>query len=237
LGLLTQANSPERPRGERRTAAVRAGRAERHRAGAVLGQSARAGHVSEGQERAVAGGFDVLVTDAGRSIVTEVDGKAMPVSVEEYRARLAAKLIEEAHTLEEFRSIWIEPPTRDELLKMLVGAGYSPRVIRMVDDKEEYDLYDVLAELGWGLNPRTREDRALAFTYKNEDWLRGLPADAGNTIKAIAGQFGVEGTEGLENRHIFDTPEVAAAGGLNALTAAGEPKELLRETKVRMFAA
>jgi len=182
-------------------------------------------------------GFDVLVTDAGRSIVTEVDGKAMPVSVEEYRARLAAKLIEQAHTLEEFRSIWIDPPTRDELIKMLASAGYSPRVIRMVDDKEEYDLYDVLAELGWGLNPRTRQDRALAFTYKNEVWLDELPVAAGNTIKAIAGQFGVEGTDGLENRHIFETPEVASAGGLAALAAAGQPKELLRETKVRMFAA
>ena len=81
------------------------------------------------------------------------------------------------------------------------------------------------------------EDRALAFTYKNEDWLDTLPEAAGNTIKAIAGQFGVDGTEGLENRHIFDTPEVAAAGGLAALAAVGQPKELLRETKVRMFAA
>jgi len=28
--------------------------------------------------------------------------------------------------------------------------------------REDYDLYDVLAELGWGMNPRTRQDRALA---------------------------------------------------------------------------
>ncbi len=182
-------------------------------------------------------GFDVHITDAGRSIVTEVDGKAMPVPVEEYRARLAAKLIEEAHTLEEFRAIWIDPPTRQELIHTLVSAGYSPSVVRMVDDKDECDLYDVLAELGWGLNPRTRQDRALAFTYKNEEWLDSLPEATGRTIKAIAGQFRIEGTEALENRHIFDTPEVALAGGLKALRAAGEPNELLRETKVRMFAA
>ncbi|VGO18133.1 DEAD/DEAH box helicase family protein [Pontiella sulfatireligans] len=182
-------------------------------------------------------GFDVHVTDAGRSIVTEVDGKAMPVSVEEYRARLAAKLIEEAHTLSEFRSIWIDPPTRRELIDTLVSAGYSPRVVRMVDDKDDCDLYDVLAELGWGLSPRTRQDRALAFTYKNEEWLGSLPEVAGRTIKAIAGQFRIEGTEALENKYIFGIPEVEQAGGLNALRAAGEPKELLRETKIRMFAA
>jgi hypothetical protein len=43
--------------------------------------------------------------------------------------------------------------------------------------------------------------------------------------------------EGLENREIFQTPEVKAAGGLAALQAAGSAVELLRETKRRMFAA
>ncbi|MGH9784248.1 MAG: DEAD/DEAH box helicase family protein, partial [Terriglobia bacterium] len=45
-------------------------------------------------------GFDVRVTDAGRYIVTQVDGKALPVTIEEYKACLAAKLVEEAPTLE-----------------------------------------------------------------------------------------------------------------------------------------
>jgi hypothetical protein len=36
---------------------------------------------------------------------------------------------------------------------------------------------------------------------------------------------------------MFATQEVQAAGGLKALAASGEPAKLLRETKVRMFAA
>ncbi len=36
---------------------------------------------------------------------------------------------------------------------------------------------------------------------------------------------------------IFQTPEVLAAGGINALMAGGKPAELLIETKVRMFSA
>jgi len=182
-------------------------------------------------------GFDVHITDAGRYIVTDVNGKAMPVPVEEYKARLATKLIEQAHTLADFRSLWVDPPARHELIDTLVMAGYSPNVVRMVDEKEDYDLYDVLAELCWGMNPRTRQDRALAFTYKHEDWLGAFPATAGATITAIAGQFELGGTEGLENPQIFQTPEVKAAGGLEALKASGTPAELLRETKVRMFAA
>lgn len=182
-------------------------------------------------------GFDVHVTHAGSFIVTDVDGKAMPVPIAEYKARLAARLVQEAPTLNEFRKLWVDPPSRKELIDTLVTAGYSPSVVRMVDDKQDYDLYDVLAELGWGMNPRTRHDRTLAFIYKHEDWLNALPQSAGKTIRAITSQFERGGTDGLENPHIFQTPEVKLAGGLIALQAAGTPAELLRETKERMFAA
>ena len=182
-------------------------------------------------------GFDVHVTHAGSFIVTDVDGKAMPVPIAEYKARLAARLVQEAHTLDEFRRLWVDPPSRKELIDALVTAGYSPSVVRMVDDKQDYDLYDVLAELGWGMNPRTRHDRTLAFTYKHEDWLNGLSQPACKTIRAIAEQFARGGTDELENPHIFQLAEVKKAGGLTALKTAGTPAELLRETKQRIFAA
>jgi type I restriction enzyme R subunit len=182
-------------------------------------------------------GFDVHVSDAGRFIVADVDGRAMPVPVEEYKARLAARLVQEVKTLSEFRTRWIDPPSRQDLIRGLVTSGYSPAVVRLVDDREDYDLYDVLAELGWGMNPRSRHDRTLAFTYKHEEWINALPQKAAATVRAIARQFDRSGTDGLENPHIFQTPEVRAAGGLIALQLAGRPAELLRETKTRMFAA
>ena len=182
-------------------------------------------------------GFDVHITDAGRFIVTDVDGKAMPVPIEEYKSRLAARLVQEVRTLDDFRVRWIDPPSRQELIDALVTSGYSPTVVRMVDDRQDYDLYDVLAELGWGMNPRTRRVRTLAFTYKNEDWLNALSQRAADTIRAIASQFERGGTEGLENPQIFQTPEVRLAGGLAALQTAGNPRDLLIETKARMFAA
>jgi len=161
----------------------------------------------------------------------------MPVPIEEYKARLAARLVQEVRTLDDFRVRWIDPPSRQELIDALVTSGYSPTVVRMVDDRQDYDLYDVLAELGWGMNPSTRRVRTLAFTYKNEDWLNALSQRAAATIRAIASQFERGGTEGLENPQIFQTPEVRLAGGLAALQMAGNPRDLLIETKTRMFAA
>lgn len=182
-------------------------------------------------------GFEVRITDAGRYIVTDVDGKATPVTVEEYKERLAARLVEEAPTLEAFRACWIEPRCRRELLARLPDAGRSALLVQQLEAMSEYDLYDVLAELGYGLAPRTRPDRARAFTYKHKDWLNTLPADARATLIAMTAQFAHAGTDGLENPHIFDLPEVRRAGGLEALKPLGKPAEILRETKARMFAA
>lgn len=182
-------------------------------------------------------GFDVRVTDAGRYIVTEVDGRAMPVTVEEYKARLAARLVEEAPTLDAFRAAWVEPPRRRELLGRLPDAGRSALLVQKLEDMDAYDLYDVLAELGYGLAPRTRAERSEAFTYKHADWLAGLPAPARATLCAIAAQFARAGTDSLENPEIFHVREVREAGGLAALTALGNARDILRETKERMFAA
>jgi type I restriction enzyme R subunit len=182
-------------------------------------------------------GFDVHVTDAGRYIVTNVDGRAMPVTVEEYKERLAAKLVEEAPTLEQFRARWITPQDRREMLGQLPDGGRSAFLVRALEDMTDYDLYDVLGELGYGLNPRTCVERAEAFGYKHTDWLNSLPPAASETLRRLAAQFAHGGTEALENPHVFEMSDVRAAGGLPALRVIGNPADVLRETKERIFAA
>jgi type I restriction enzyme R subunit len=182
-------------------------------------------------------GFEVHVTDVGRYIVTNVDGRAMPVTVEEYKQRLAAKLVEEAPTLEQFHARWITPQDRREMLEQLPDGGRSAFLIRALEDMTDYDLYDVLGELGYGLNPRTCVERSEAFGYKHADWLKTLPPATSETLKRLAAQFAHGGTDALESPHVFEMSEVRAAGGLAALRVIGNPPEVLRETKERIFAA
>ena len=182
-------------------------------------------------------GFDVQVSDSGRYIVTMVDGKAMPVTVEEYKARLAQKLVEEAPSLDIFRDIWVNPARRRELIQSMPDNGRSVHLVRSLEDMSEFDLYDVLADLAYGLNPKTRNERSEAFEYKHTVWLDSLPSATSATLKALASQFSRGGTEGLENPNIFRTNEVRRAGGLEALKALGHPADVLKETKERMFAA
>ncbi|MCC6446297.1 MAG: DEAD/DEAH box helicase family protein [Armatimonadetes bacterium] len=182
-------------------------------------------------------GFDIRISDAGQYILTAIDGRAMPVTVEEYRERLSRKLVSEAPTLSDFRARWVRPGLRRELLAGLPDGERSASLVRELSGMQDCDLYDVLAELGYGLMPRTRRGRADAFLFKQAAWLSALPEPSAEILKAIAAQFSRSGTDGLENPRIFETGEVVRAGGLPALRSLGKPAEVLQETKERMFAA
>jgi type I restriction enzyme R subunit len=93
-------------------------------------------------------------------------------------------------------------------------GGRAPLLVRELEDMQAYDLYDVLAELGYGMAPSTRVERANAFSYKNVAWLKSLPDKTSLTIQALAAQFARGGTDELENPNIFQTPEVVKSGGL-----------------------
>ncbi len=185
----------------------------------------------------IAGGFSVQVKRDGHFVLGERDGKLVPVAYAEYKRELAGRLKREAADLAEFRARWIAPPERKELMEALVSAHGSPTMIQMVDAKQDYDLYDVLAELGYSVKPRTRLDRSLAFRFKNEPWLDAMPSPAKGVILGIAGQFERNGTDALENREIWRVPAIQKAGGLAALRGLGKPLDALRDAKIRLFSA
>lgn len=182
-------------------------------------------------------GFEVHITDAGRYIITMVNGKAMPVTIEEYRERVASALIEQAPSLDAFRTRWVAPHARHAMLAHLPEGPRSAILLRTLESMDDCDLYDVLADLAYGMAARSRAERAEAFSYKNGHWLSTMPSPTASTVQAIASQFARSGTDALENPLIFNTPEVHTAGGLPALKALGKPSDVLRETKERMFAA
>jgi type I restriction enzyme R subunit len=181
-------------------------------------------------------GFDVHINPAGAYIVTQKEGRLSMVTVEEYRELLATRLAEEAKTLDDFRSIWIEPAQRRDLIDKLPDDGRGVRLLREILNWHEYDLYDVLSHIGYGTAPKTRKERVEALQYKHVEWFKGLPPKTGDTLLALARQFARGGTEELENPYVLSAPGVKRAGGLEALKVLGEPQDIIRETKRRLFA-
>ena len=185
-------------------------------------------------------GFEVHVSGHEKYVVMNVDGVATPVPMADFKAGLSSELVRACPTLGVFRRRWVNPAEREELIAAVVNAGYSPSVLRVIEDKDAYDLFDVLADMGYGLAPRTRQDRAFAFRYKHAAWLDGLPLRTRATVEAIADQFADDGTEGLESGYLFQVPAVRDAGGVGADrsgraegTGAGdEGKDVLGVTRI-----
>jgi type I restriction enzyme R subunit len=183
-------------------------------------------------------GFAVQVERGGHFVLGERDGVLAPVAYAEYKAALAERLRQEAADLAEFRQRWIAPPEREDLMRALVDSAHSPKVVQMVDAMQDFDLFDVLAALGYDAKARTRIDRHLAFRFKNEDWLdKSMPATAKAVILGLTGQFERLGTDALENPRIWRVPSIERAGGMRALLALGKPAQALQDTKARLFAA
>jgi len=182
-------------------------------------------------------GFEVHISEKGRYVVVMEDGRAQAVPYEVYCQRLSQRLHEVAPTLDDFRTRWIDMRQRRILMHQLVESGFSPSLVRAVDGLNEYDLFDVLGGLASLIQRRTRRQREAAFRTQNAGWLEYMPPRTAKTLVAVAAQFARSGIEGLESTELFETGAVKKAGGLKALKEAGQPAELVRETKTRLFAA
>jgi len=182
-------------------------------------------------------GFDVHVNPAGKYIVTKVEDRLGMVSVEEYSQMIASRLAKEVRTIDALRNSWINPRKRKELIDYLPDDGKGLRLLRELLNLKDYDLYDILAEVGFGVAPKNRKERVSALQYKHRDWLERLPKSTKATLLALSKQFERGGTEELENPYVFNAPDVVKAGGLEALKILGEPKEIINEAKRRLFAA
>ena len=188
-----------------------------------------------GEKILVVEGFDVHINPAGTYIVTDIDGKLGMATIEEYKEIIASKLSEEVKTFEEFRNYWIDPLRRKALLEFLPNDGAGVRMLRDLMNLKNCDLYDILAEIGFRVAPKSRKERVFALQYKYSDWFNNLPLNTRETLLALARQFEKGGIEELENHYIFEIPEVDKAGGLEALKLLGDPKDVILEVKRMLF--
>lgn len=183
-------------------------------------------------------GFEVTVDEVGHYIMIERGGKETAVSIEEYEQELAQRMLPLASTLDELRRKWIDPGERRALLDALPRRANGARVLQVLKNQQDYDLYDVLADAVYHAAPKRRLERAFDFRLKQQPWLQASGQRAAQVLIALVEQFAQGGIEELENQQVWRTAPVRAAGGVVALRGlAQQPAELLTETKRRLFLA
>jgi type I restriction enzyme R subunit len=183
----------------------------------------------------LADGDRVSITAMGRFILTNRDGKAVPMPVDEYRREVIQRVLAEAHNLDEFRTLWVTAQKRRQLIDHLLGDHLSPEVIREADQMGEFDLYDFFGKHGYHARALRRPERGAAYVDANAAWFASMEAKSAIVLRGLGAQFAQGGTEALESESLFDVPEIAQAGGIRALRALGRPVDVMQGAKMRLF--
>jgi type I restriction enzyme R subunit len=184
-------------------------------------------------------GFEIEIKDEGTFILLrdETTKKEKPVTVEEYKRQLAQELVKKVQDIDLLRAMWVNPKDRAHLIDALPGGEKGALMLRKLLNLEGCDLFDFLANVGFGIDPKTRAERVFSFGYKNKKWLMSLPSDTSKVIEALAKQFRENGIEELENPHVFEINEIRKAGGVKALIKVMAAAKAIFEVKMRLLIA
>jgi type I restriction enzyme R subunit len=173
----------------------------------------------------------------GRFILSRRDGREVLIPVEDYRREMIERVLSEAHSLDEFRQLWIESQKRRRLIDHLVGESYNPEQIREYEHMGDYDIYDLFAHYGYRARAMKRPERKIHYLSENKEWFSSLDRKAATVLKSLGNQFDLGGTEALETPALWEVPEIREAGGLDALRKYGSPIAVVMDAKKRLFAA
>ncbi|GAM09121.1 type I restriction enzyme EcoAI R protein [Geobacter sp. OR-1] len=179
----------------------------------------------------------VSITPQGRFILSSRDGRDVRIPVDEYRRGMIQRVLQEAHSLKEFRQLWVETQKRRLLIDHLISSNFSPELIRDIDQLNDCDLYDVFVHLGYRASALKRSERNWFYIDNNRSWFENVDPKAATVLMALGDQFELGGTEALETPALWDVPEISKAGGLAALKLIGKPPLVMHEAKMRLFGA
>jgi type I restriction enzyme R subunit len=181
------------------------------------------------------GGYQVTVNAEGRFIPVIQDGRDVLIPFEEHRRNMIERVLREAHSIDEFRQLWIEQQKRRLLIDHLVGDHFNPDLFREVDEMNEFDLYDFFSHHGYRARALKRAKRGELYVSENQSWFAGMDQNAATVLTGFGNQFALGGTEALESSSLWDVPEIRRAGGIAALKPIGNPADVMHDAKERLF--
>jgi type I restriction enzyme R subunit len=155
--------------------------------------------------------------------------------MDEYRREVIQRVLSEAHSLDEFRALWITAQKRRQLINHLLGDHLSPEVIREADQMGEFDLYDFFGKHGYHARALKRPQRGAAYVDAHQSWFEAMDAKTAIVLRGLGAQFAQGGTEALESNALWNVPEIEQAGGIKALRAMGRPVDVMQDAKMRLF--
>jgi type I restriction enzyme R subunit len=149
-------------------------------------------------------GIEVTVDE---EIEVEFDG--IKLSYAEYRKYSKDKIGQAIHSSDDLRAIWIDPQKREQFILDLDAKRVNISLIRMIENLEDIDTFDIIAHIAFNAPLLTREDRVTHFMRQNAKSIDMYGKEIGEAIRDIMEKYKNAGEENLSSE-FFELPNMSA---------------------------
>ncbi len=166
-------------------------------------------------------GLTVFVED---EMMFEVEVLNQRLSLKEYVAYSKQEITKKAQNASKLKDLWIRQQTRDALISELENQGINIRMLAKITNNTEADEYDLLANLGFGENLHSRQERAEAVLTREQEFLNTLTEEQRKIIKGLLLKYQENGVTEITKANVFDVYPMP--GFMYSQKAFGNPQEL-----------
>ena len=166
-------------------------------------------------------GLTVFVED---EMMFEVDVLGKRLSLKEYVAYSKEEIAKAVKNANDLKAEWTKQDTRDALVAELENQGINIKMLAKITNNTEADEYDLLANLGFGENLHSRQERAEAVLTREQEFLNALNDEQKKIINGLLLKYKENGVMEITKANIFDVYPMP--GFMYSQKAFGNPQAL-----------
>jgi len=166
-------------------------------------------------------GLTVFVED---EMMFEVDVLGKRLSLKEYVAYSKEEIAKAVKNANDLKAEWTKQDTRDALVAELENQGINIRMLAKITNNTEADEYDLLANLGFGENLHSRQERAEAVLTREQEFLNALNDEQKKIINGLLLKYKENGVMEITKANVFDVYPMP--GFMYSQKAFGNPQAL-----------
>lgn len=166
-------------------------------------------------------GLTVFVED---EMMFEVDVLGKRLSLKEYVAYSKEEIAKAVKNANDLKTEWTKQDTRDALVAELENQGINIRMLAKITNNTEADEYDLLANLGFGENLHSRQERAEAVLTREQEFLNALNDEQKKIINGLLLKYKENGVMEITKANVFDVYPMP--GFMYSQKAFGNPQAL-----------
>ena len=166
-------------------------------------------------------GLTVFVED---EMMFEVDVLGKRLSLKEYVAYSKEEIAKAVKNANDLKAEWAKQETRDALVAELENQGINIRMLAKITNNTEADEYDLLANLGFGENLHSRQERAEAVLTREQEFLNALNDEQKKIINGLLLKYKENGVMEITKANVFDVYPMP--GFMYSQKAFGNPQAL-----------